>query len=189
MPSIPWQASPVCTPMQCVLYSPKSLLVHKGAAMLVPRRLGGRARDPSPFGQLGQLGTKASRETLASKSSLATSTQSNRPIFLFVSELTNGRTGIRSSANRMHCSKAFGSKSPFKPAQPKNSFTQLHKTHLYQRMCRSMASQASHCKLQELYQVAKEHLSSGPLSQADAETIARALGMPHAPSGYCRSAN
>ena len=175
--------------MQCILYSPKSLLVHEGADMLVPRRLGGRVRDPSPFGQLGQLGTKANRETLASVSSPAKSTQSNLLMLLLVSELTNGRTGIRSSANWMYCSKAFGSKSLFKPAQPKNSFRQLQKTHLYQRMCRSMASQASHCKLQELYQVAKEHLSSGPPSQADAETIARALGMPQEPSGNCRSAN
>ena len=39
-----------------------------------------------------------------------------------------------------------------------------------------MAAQASQPKIQELYQLAKEHLSNGPPSQVAAAKIATALG-------------
>ncbi|CAK0784557.1 hypothetical protein CVIRNUC_007761 [Coccomyxa viridis] len=75
----------------------------------------------------------------------------------------------------MSCIKAVGSSKCLVPAR---SFTTLQTRRVSQtaRMCAPMVAQGTRSKIQELYELAKEHLNDGPPSKEAAAAISKSLG-------------
>lgn len=62
-----------------------------------------------------------------------------------------------------------------KPVHHISKFHQHHRLQIGRKMCHSVAPEASQSKIQELYRLAKVHLSGSPPSQDAATEIAEAL--------------
>ena len=69
----------------------------------------------------------------------------------------------------------LGSRTSLQPVYRITEVHQRHRLRLGRRMCQSVGPQASQSRLQELYRVAKQHLSGSPPSQDAATEIAEAL--------------
>ena len=69
----------------------------------------------------------------------------------------------------------LGSRTSVQPVHRIAKVHQKHRLRIARRMCQSVGAQASQSKLQDLYRVAKQHLSGSPPSQDAAAEIAEAL--------------
>ena len=69
----------------------------------------------------------------------------------------------------------LGSRTSVNPVHHINKFHQHHRLQARRTMCHSVAPEASQSKIQELYRLAKVHLSGRPPSQDAAAEIAEAL--------------